>query len=314
MPLIPQKMRKSAYITFAFLLASIIVSACTDSRYDYEEPLIMDLSKEDSTEHDSLYYDSQNKDSLIDNNKEDSISNDTIINIYRDSLTIAHWNIGHFANGKSSDTAITSENYSEKRSQYISVIDSLNADIFGVCEYNPNFDQDGNRTRDAIFYQYNYASIGPKYSYNCNAIFSKDIPLENGGKTYFSRHKQNRYIQSAEIRVNEKVITFIETHLDWNQGQDGSECRKSQIQELIDMTRDLEYVIICADFNISDTSEYNPFKEAGFSLANYDESSESYTNSLIDNIVVKGLKIQNYKIPPHSGLSDHNILKCCISL
>ena len=124
------------------------------------------------------------------------------IYVYRDSLIIAHWNIGHFANGKNNDTAITSENYSEMRSQYISVIDSLNADIFGVCEYNPNFDQDGNSTRDAIFYQYNYASIGPKYSYNCNAIFSKDIPLENGGKTYFSRHKQNRYIQSAEIRVN----------------------------------------------------------------------------------------------------------------
>ena len=235
-----------------------------------------------------------------------------IISVYRDSLTIAHWNIGHFANGKSSDTAITSENYSEKRSQYISIIDSLNADIFGVCEYNPNFDQDGNSAQDAIFYTYNYSSIGPKYSYNCNAIFSKDIPLENWGKTYFCRHKQNRYIQSAEIRVNEKVITFIETHLDWDQGQDGAECRKSQIQELIDMTKNLEQVIICADFNISDTSEYDPFKEAGFSLANYDESSESYTNSLIDNILVKGLRIRKAEILSHSGLSDHNILKCCV--
>ena len=305
-------MRKSAIITFAFLLAATILSACSDSRYEFEDPLNID-SKKDSIENDSLIYDSQKKDSIIDNNKDDSINNDAIINIYRDSLVIAHWNIGHFSNGKSSDTAITSENYSEKRSQYISIIDSLNADIFGVCEYNPNFDQDGNSTRDAIFYKYKYASIGTKYSYNCNAIFSKDIPLENGRKTNFSRHKQNRYIQSAEIRVNEKVVTFIETHLDWNQGQDGAEYRKSQIQELIDMTKNLEQVIVCADFNISDTSEYNPFKEAGFSLANYDESNESYTNSLIDNIIVKGLRIQRAEIFSHPELSDHYVLKCVLT-
>ena len=241
-------------------------------------------------------------------------SNNAPIISYRDSLIIAHWNIGHFANGKNDNTAITSENYSEKRSQYISVIDSLNADIFGVCEYNPNFDQDGNNARDAIFYTYDYVSIGPKHSYNCNALFSKDIPLENENRRLFSRYVQSRYVQSVEIKVNDRVITIIETHLDWNQGKDGAECRKNQIQELIDMTRDLDFVIICADYNVANTSEYNPFIDAGFSLANYDESNGSYTNSLIDNIIVKGLKIQSYEILPHSGLSDHNILKCCISL
>ena len=237
---------------------------------------------------------------------------------YKDSLVIAHWNIGHFANGRHFDTKITSENYSEKQEQYTSLIDSLNADVFAVCEYNPNFDKEGNRARDAIFHMYNYASVGPKYTYNCNALFSKDIPLRKEDNKVFGTHAQSRYFQSAEILVNDKVIKLIETHLDFKEGENGVEYRKDQIKELIDITKDYDCAIICADYNIANISEYDVFKEAGFTLANcgdfgiFDTYPAKSPTTAIDNIIIKGLQISSVETFAFTNLSDHCIIKCCI--
>ena len=299
--------------------------SCTENNYQDEEkylpnnPIINNTEENDSTN-------STEKDSL-NSSKIDSITGDTInntpreehiISVYKDSLVIAHWNIGHFANGRYFDTNITAENYSEKRSQYISIIDSLKTDIFAVCEYNPNFDREGNQARDAIFYMYSYASIGPKYTFNCNAIFSRDIPLRRDWKTDFSSHSQSRYLQSAEILINDKIILLIETHLDFNQDENSAEYRKSQIQELIDITKDYECAIICADYNVASISEYNAFKDEGFTLANcgdfgrFNTASAAKPSSPFDNIVVKGLKMSSVETYALPNLSDHCILKCTL--
>ncbi len=316
--------RPLKYILFMMIIVNMSIS-CTESNFQDEKMVLPDNLIADNTEgndttnstgKDSL--NSYKSDSITGNTTNNTPSEESIISVYKDSLIIAHWNIGHFANGRYFDTNITSENYSEKRSQYISIIDSLKTDIFAVCEYNPNFDRDGNLARDAIFYMYNYASIGPKYTYNCNAIFTKDIPLEKEKFTEFCNHAQSRYMQSAEIRVNDNNIIVIETHLDFNQGENGAEYRKSQIQELINITKDYECAIICADYNIASISEYNAFKDAGFTLANcgdfgrFNTASAAKPSSPIDNIIVKGLKISNVETYALPNLSDHCILKCTL--
>jgi hypothetical protein len=58
---------------------------------------------------------------------------------YTDTLTIAHWNIGHFALGKSDNPTIAAEASEVMASLYRSLNDSIEADVFGVCEYNPTF-------------------------------------------------------------------------------------------------------------------------------------------------------------------------------
>ena len=249
-------------------------------------------------------------------NEFEDIEVDNFIDTYRDSLIIAHWNIGHFSNGKSFNTTITSENYSEKQIQYKNALDSFKADIIGVCEYNPEFDNDGNLAQDAIFYNYVNANIGPKYQYNCNAIFSKDIPLYNERDIKFTFSVQPRYMQNVDIKVNGTIIRIIETHLDWDQGESGNAFRKEQINEIIENIKDIEHVIILGDFNISDISEYAAFKETGFNLANcgnfgvFNTCPTSFPQIPLDNIIVKGIEISNVIVYRFPDLSDHCALKC----
>jgi hypothetical protein len=232
---------------------------------------------------------------------------------YTDTLTIAHWNIGHFALGKSSNTTISAEDSEYMATIYRALIDSIDADIFGICEYNPTFSVGGEKTSSFIFGEYSFNCIGSKFSYNCNAIFSR-AKLNNNKVVFYDHCVQQRYYVASEITINSHKVFFVETHLDWNQGEDGQTCRANQIQALIKTFRDYPYVIICADYNISDINEYRPFIDSDFSLANCNELEFSSTNmsinpsSVIDNIITKGFKTLSFDVLYDATLSDHSLL------
>ena len=119
--------------------------------------------------------------------------------------------------------------------------------------------------------------------------------------------------------INNDTIKFIETHLDFSQGKYGADYRKMQVQELIEATKDVNHAIICADFNISNVSEYDSFKDSGWLLANcgdwgiYNTYPANNPASPIDNIIVKGLNIRTFEVINHPNLSDHVLLKCTLS-
>ena len=240
--------------------------------------------------------------------------------IFMDSIIVAHWNIGHFSNGKSDDTTISNDSIGSKQNSYRKFIEDAQADIFGVCEYSPNFDQDGNSARDAIFYTYDYASIGEKVRYNCNSIFTRGIPFIDEHQFVFDERAQYRYYSTVNLMINNDTIRFVETHLDWNEGSNGSKYRLSQMQKLIDTFKCYTHVIICADFNIANNSEYDIFKEAGFCLANCGDNGIFYTypasnpDSALDNIIVKGFNIKNVSTLRDPNLSDHCLIKCVLTI
>lgn len=234
-----------------------------------------------------------------------------------DTLTIAHWNIGHFALGKSSNTTIGSDNSESRASMYRELLDSVDADIIGICEYNPTFSVNGEKTSSILFSAYPYNYIGAKYSYNCNAIFSR-YELDNKKAIMYENGVQRRYYIESNIRINDYEVIFVETHLDWNQGAEGKDCRAAQICRLTDEFSKYPYVIICADFNVSDINEFRPFIDAGFSLANGEGRGFNNTypadNPLraIDNVIVKGFDVINFSVVSHSELSDHCLVNCRI--
>ena len=241
-------------------------------------------------------------------------------NTIKDSLVIAHWNIGHFSNGVSNSTRITEGQYSQKQIESVGLLESVNPDIFGVCEYDDIFSLDGSKSIDAIFYMFNNSAIGPKLSYNCNTIFSKDLPLYNQILKDFKQRRQARYFNAVDIMVNSKVIKFVETHLDWNEAGVGESCRKSQIEELISFFSKYDYVIICGDFNVANKTEYTPFDNAGYKKANCGEFGDFLTaNSArptlpIDNILAKGLEILKVECFTEPKLSDHCLLRCVVDV
>lgn len=239
--------------------------------------------------------------------------------IFKDTIVVVHWNIGHFSLGKAPDTTISTDEADNMTSKYKELLDSVNADILGICEYNPTFSVNGDKTSSLLFNNYPFQCIGPKYSYNCNAIFSR-TKLHDTNVQFYKKCVQERYYIESRLIINMHDVYFVETHLDWNQGTMGKGSRTEQISELVNRYKDTPYVIICGDMNIASLDELQPVIEAGFSLANRGEQGVYYTYpaskpySSIDHIIVKGFKILDVKTTGDARLSDHLLIKCILQI
>lgn len=231
---------------------------------------------------------------------------------FKDTIIVAHWNIGHFSLGKAPDTTISTDEAESMASKYNELLDSVNADILGICEFSPTFSVNGDKTSSLLFNNYPFQCIGSKYSYNCNAIFSR-AKLFNSNVEFFKQCVQQRYYIESRLIINMHDVYFVETHLDWNQGTMGKGSRTEQINELVNKYKDHPYVIICGDMN-SAVDELQPFIENGFSLANggelgtYFTSPSSNPKHAIDHIITKGCRILSFDVIQNSFLSDHCLI------
>lgn len=232
-----------------------------------------------------------------------------------DTLHIAHWNIGHLSLGKSDNTAINPNDSDEMSEMYHSLLDTLNIDIFGICEYNASFTRSD--TRSILFGDYPYFYHGRKYRYNCNAIASKK-KLSLAKETPYKLRVQTRYYYESTFNFCGKTVTFVETHLDWDEGKEGAKCRASQMSELKDRFVATDYVIICGDFNnAKGDSEFNEFRRFGFQVVNNGSLLTFPTNNpthAIDNIICKGFRILDCVVISDESLSDHGVLRCSLQI
>lgn len=245
----------------------------------------------------------------------------TTVPISLTKFTIASWNIGHFALGKKNDTNIQPHELSIKSLDYKLFFNEMNADILALIEYNPLFMNATNTipsvvTRDAILSNYTNAQLGTKYKYNCNCLFSNGFTVLSSKEIKFSKMVQPRYYLCSNVIINGDLVKIVSTHLDWNEGKDGNADRTLQIQELIEAFKNNKYVILCGDWNVRNTSEYDPFLKAGYNMANHGYMGDLKTapagdspTSCIDNIIVKGFAISNVQILNRPDLSDHCLIK-----
>ena len=236
-------------------------------------------------------------------------------------ITVASWNIGHFALGKSGDTQLTHAVLDFYKQSYRNYFNELNADILALVEYNPLMVNATDRlpavvARDAILSNYHDAQVGPKYDYNCNAIFSNGIEVISTDTVMFSKMVQTRYYLVTTMKLDGDIVKVVSTHLDWNQGENGAPYRAVQIEELIEAFKNDKYVIMCADWNTGRTTEYNAFIKAGYDMANHGYMGDLLTypsgnnpRSCLDNIITKGFAISNVKVINNALLSDHCLIK-----
>ena len=241
------------------------------------------------------------------------------------SLRFVHYNIGQLSMGIKTHTAITPEIRSIKWKEYNELIEKINADIFGVCEYSPCFSllEDGTENNNdlsynAIFSKYRYFEVNEKKgnSKNCNFISSKEHKLFNFRTVPFSMRKGDRNFLVANIIFEGRRVVIVETHLDTPPNK---EVRDAQIKELINYLKNEEYVIIGADFNVASPIEYDQFAEAGYLMANHGKFGDIKTfptsegGVCLDNIICKGLEILNVMVID-TRLSDHFAIACDLIL
>lgn len=236
-------------------------------------------------------------------------------------ITVASWNIGHFSLGQSGDTKLTHLSLKFYQQTYRAFFNDLGADLLALVEYNPLMvnateEKEAVEARTAILDNYTDAQIGPKYSYNCNAIFSNGLRVVRTDTVMFAKMVQKRYYLVSTMLLDGDTVKVVSTHLDWNQGENGAPYRAEQIKEIIDAFRNDRYVIMCADWNTGSPSEYDAFSAAGYAMANHGYMGDLNTfpagaapRSSLDNIIVKGFAVSNIGVVNNALLSDHCLIK-----
>ncbi|MBQ9417909.1 MAG: endonuclease/exonuclease/phosphatase family protein [Bacteroidales bacterium] len=236
-------------------------------------------------------------------------------------ITVASWNIGHFALGKSGDTKLTHDVLDFNSQAYRALLNAVGADILALVEYNPLMvnatdDKPAVEARKAILSNYRDAQIGPKYSYNCNAVFSNGIRVLGVDTVMFSKMVQKRYYLVTTMLLDGDTVKVVSTHLDWNQGETGAACRAVQIQEIIEAFKNDKYVIMCGDWNVGSAAEYDAFIQAGYDMANHGYLGDIRTfpagatpRSPLDNIIVKGFAVSHVGTTNNPLLSDHILIQ-----
>lgn len=237
----------------------------------------------------------------------------------------AHWNIGHFALGRADRTTVEPDVSASRAAEYRAKIAELGADFLGISEFEPEFDKAGRLATNVVFSSYPTMVIGPKDSYQCNAVFSRFPCVRNEIVDYDVRY-QKAYFVDAVFRMGTNEVHVVQSHLDWVVRKDGYSYNKGQMRQLIEHFKNVPYVIIAADFNVNMVCEYSAFVEAGYTLANGGPAGTlntarphpkkpHITERILDNIIVKGFRVSDiFTGDNYFKLSDHRIFGCTLEM
>ena len=146
-------------------------------------------------------------------------------------------------------------------------------------------------------YEYNTEGSYTPISSSLRCPVISKVPISGTSLTVFSSGDTKRHYVKTYSQINGKNVCFISTLLDKN-----NTYRLSQMEQLITVMNQEEYVVLGGDFNIKDKVEYAIFTNAGYALANggvlgWFDTLASYTDEVvrpIDNIIVSpNIRIEN---------------------
>lgn len=191
------------------------------------------------------------------------------------------------------------------------IISKYDADIVGIQEFSST----ATTPTVGVNMFEDYSSVVKSNHKNYLGIAS-NITLSNVSSVDYtnqdpedaSRYSETRAYMIAEITVNGKTITLINTHLCYLT----QSVKFQQMAELLALAETKDYVIILGDFNafceeIGDT-EYNnmfkPFVDAGYNLANC-TPSKGITNTFCG--ATSATSLADFTSPPDNIITSSNI-------
>ena len=245
-----------------------------------------------------------------------------------DTFTVATWNIGHFSMGGSKNSAISDGAYSTEKAKYLSYVNSLGADILCLNEYSAGFTP--SHPAYELFFGFGTPFEGEQRNYSCNALYAK-FPLKNVAAHDFACNTSDvvlhttaikatdYYYITGELQIGDETVTIVALHLAFHETLRPDTVCTNQMDELIAKYADAEHVVLLGDWNAYYAEYYDRFAEAGYTVAN-DGSVLTCTGSAtgglewpVDNIIVKGLKMTDFRAVP-TDLSDHVAVVATITL
>ena len=241
-------------------------------------------------------------------NRVDTFEEETNYN-FNKKLRVASFNVGLFNNG------ITkySDRLNERLKSWRLRVCELGADIFCGQEITEYIDTNNTIASALIFskaYPYNshYDTTMGKYTYS-------KMPLNGGTNVPFTSDNARSFYWNTFEWCGHTVY-LINTHLSID--ADATIHRQSEIAQLVEFLSNKEYFMLCGDLNASDLTEWTPFINAGYNLANngwygtfgtWPNFNMDWTNTAIDNVITSNnIKMNNVFIDYRNGYSDHAAL------
>ena len=257
-------------------------------------------------------------------------------------FTCASWNVGNFSMGDRQCPTFRAAEAPAKGAAFRSFLDEVGADILGVCECAENFTCDsGLKAKDAAFARYAELRFGAGKAgdWRRNAQMWNGFELVSSTSREFSR-KRDYDVRWLETRLRKGgvEIVFVQTHLDWNtEGEEFKTVRADEMRELAETYRGEPHVVIMGDFNpgirrrdaqgnrlptIDDPSEFKVFAEAGYTLGNDGRFKTSQSGAspdgrkgcALDNIIVRGLKLTDFRVWERYDLTDHALISAVLEV
>lgn len=209
------------------------------------------------------------------------------------------WNIGHFAKGNATESAITSSTYEQAKKDFRTLLHNQAADFCGICEFSSIFYPTTQETaKDAIFSQYKYSEEGSRSGGYEGIAFFGGFPMTDKQEWAWGGLRN----MSVRVKAGGKSIILCEVHIPWSDRT----AHANAIAYVLDKFKDEPYVVIAGDFNLYADEEMDDlqlFIDEGYQVANWGYMGKiltSYNNvvnsNYLDNIAVKGGSIVHTQV------------------
>ena len=219
------------------------------------------------------------------------------------SLKICSYNIGHYCYGL--HDGYDKNDSSEKIDSVKGIFSEIGADILCLQEDTQFFDDEHIfESKKCLFDPiYNYSGVVYDAGLN-NNVFSRykiddfTVGLLKDGVRAYTRFK---------IKIDDKIINFFNFHLSTD-----IEERNGNFGEILSIIQNVDNVVMCGDWNIKATAEFDALTNNGYRLSNggYRDFVSTYGDhcEYFDNIIVSSnIFVSNFYVPDvyFQGVSDH---------
>ena len=215
-------------------------------------------------------------------------------------MKVAQWNLFMFGI-EDGIFGVTDDKVEETVSALIQMIDKWDADVLFLNEYNGYIDQSKryDTYETLLSKRYPYFFKGGFYS----AVASKyPFQMEEVQFTH-------RIFIVGELLFDEGELAIACIHPEPGSSEEAAMFRVDDHQRVVNRLKEYEKVIVAGDFNTITTNELDIYCQGGYTLGNngilgtfitYPSTKEA-----LDNIVVKGIKIEKYAVVNEQVMSDH---------
>ena len=215
----------------------------------------------------------------------------------RNVFSVMSYNCGEWWIGSGENVPV--DKFNSILSTQKNIIERYNPDILSICEYS-NFFSGRFFTKDILldelFYESKEFAVDTQYS--GKAICSKS-KIENSEEHVLST---GSICIIFYVYLNGRKVCVVNTHLDPH--SEGN--RSKEVDEIISLISDEEYLILCADWNVNEknkeTDDYKntikKFKDIGLKCCNdgvYETYYSANPKTALDDIIVsKNINIKSF--------------------